>query len=238
LTRNSFSASAKPVIEAVGFDLDGTLYPNYRLNCRLFPFLLRDMRLLLAFGKARDRIRAAQETGTGLPPGRDFYGYQAELTAEILHAPVQAVKEQIERLIYRGWEPHFKKIRLFPYVVETLRALREAGLKLGMLSDFPPEIKLKNLGIDGLWDTALGSEQTGALKPAVRPFMALAQALDTSPEKILYVGNSFRYDVAGAGRAGMYTALVTRRNPPDRPDSALPGFTFYDYRQLRDFVLQ
>lgn len=237
MTRNRPALSAKPVIEAVGFDLDGTLYPNYRLNLRLFPFLLRDTRLLIAFGKARDRIRAEWETGTGLPPGMDFYDYQAELTAKMLRATTESVKERIERLIYRGWEPHFKKIKLFPYVVETLNALRGAGLKLGMLSDFPPEIKLKNLGIDGFWDTAFSSEQTAALKPAPRPFLALAQALNTPPEKILYVGNSIRYDVVGAKRAGMYTALVSGRKAPGRPDSALPGFTFYDYRQLRDFVL-
>jgi putative hydrolase of the HAD superfamily len=229
-------------IEAVAFDLDGTLYPNYRLYVRLLPFILREARLLRAFGKARDTIRAAQETAAP-PRYGDFYDYQAQCIAGMLGADPALVKEKVERLIYRGWEAHFKKIKLFPHARETLETLRQAGLKLGLLSDFPPETKLAYLGIAGFWDSALCSEQIGALKPDRRPFDRLAAALSRKPEQILYVGNSRGYDVMGAKRAGMKTALVTgllsetgadtMSNKNDRS----PDFSFHDYRQLCNFVL-
>ncbi|MDR0316449.1 MAG: HAD family hydrolase [Treponema sp.] len=227
----------RPGIEAVAFDLDGTLYPESSLNVRLVPFILKEWRLLWNFGKARDLIRAEQERSSPLPPSSDFYDHQARLVAQISDADPQLVKERIERFIYRGYEPHFRKIKLFPHVVHTLAALRGAGLKLGMLSDFPPENKLEHLGIAGLWDVVMCSERTGALKPDIRPFATLSAALGVLPERILYVGNNLRYDAAGAKRAGMKTALIAGPLAALSGSRGLVDFTFHDYRQLCKFVL-
>ena len=229
----------RPEIIAVAFDLDGTLYPDYRLNLRLLPFLLKHGRFVAAFGKARNQIRREQE----LDPEflrQDFFNYQARLTAVRLNAPPEQVRRNIDAFIYRGFEPHFTKIRLYPHVKELLTELKEKRYKLGLLSDFPPEIKLKNLGIAGFWDAVLGSETVGALKPAPRPFTELASALGCPPENILYVGNSLLYDVAGAQRSGMKTALLAKPLTPRRQTSGTTkaDFIFHDYRQLRDFVLQ
>jgi putative hydrolase of the HAD superfamily len=219
-------------ITAVAFDLDGTLYPTYRLNVRLLPFLLRHGRLLSALGKARTIIRREQELSpASVHP--HFYDYQAQVTADLLDAPPEQIREKINDLIYRGWERYFSRIKLFPHVRETLAELRAAGLKLGLLSDFPPKVKLEKLGLTDYWDTVSCSEYVGAIKPAVQPFLELAKALGCPPEQVLYVGNSRRYDAAGGRRAGMKTALITRR----RASRTKADFIFHDYRQLRDFVL-
>jgi putative hydrolase of the HAD superfamily len=132
-------------------------------------------------------------------------------------------------------------------VTETLLALKEGGLKLGLLSDFPPETKLKYLNIPDLWDTVLCSETIGALKPDPLPFAELARSMGLPPEKILYVGNSFPYDVAGAKKAGMKAAWVSRgfaarglgarRKSPGAFSGVKADFVFSGYRQLRDYVL-
>ena len=106
---------------ALAFDLDGTLYPNYRLYVRLIPFLLKNQRLLRAMDKARTWLRESGGYST------DFYDTQAALMAEILKKPAGKIKEQTERLIYRGWEPFFNKIGLFPHVRETLDSFRGLG---------------------------------------------------------------------------------------------------------------
>ena len=227
-------------IEGVAFDLDGTLYPNYRLNIKLIPFVLKELRLVNAFGKARNIIREEQKSFPALPD--DFYRYQAGITAKILNIPEEwppeQLKEKIDRLIYLGWEPFFRKIKLFKGVRETLAALRKAGYKLGLLSDFPPETKLEYLGLSDIWDTVLCSERCGALKPHPLSFNELAAAMSLPPEKILYVGNSRPYDVAGASLAGMKTAWV---KSPLFPGSGLkkplPNFSFSNYRQLHNFML-
>jgi len=228
-------------ITAVAFDLDGTLYPNYSLNMRLLPFLFRHWRFLLAFSRARNNIRREQaaQAALALTPQSsmpDFYGRQAQLVAEQLKAQKEEIRERIDRLIYRGWEPFFLKIKPFPHVREVLGEMKAAGLKLGLLSDFPTAAKLEYLGLSGFWNTALCTENIGALKPAALPFEELAKALSCAPEQILYVGNSNRYDVEGAKRAGMKAALLNIGLPVISGIKA--DFTFRDYRQLRDFMLE
>jgi putative hydrolase of the HAD superfamily len=223
-------------IEGVAFDLDGTLYPNYRLHLRILPVILKELRLAAAFGRARSIIRKEQENSSNIES--DFYQYQADIIAKLLSVPADPVKEKIDRLIYKAWEPPFKKIKLFKWVKETIAALRKAGYKLGLLSDFPPETKLEYLGLGGLWDAVLCSESFGTVKPHPLSFKKLATAMSLPPEKILYVGNSRAYDIAGANRAGMKTAWI---KSPLFPGSGLkkplPDFSFNNYRQLSDFML-
>ena len=249
-------------IKAVAFDLDGTLYPNYRLNIRLVPFALKNSRFLLGFQKARkilhsltpaDLAKASPPSDSSPPtphsplPTSYFYDKQAALLGKLLGVQPHIIKEKIEKQIYRGWEPHFQKIKLYPGVIETLEAFRSAGLKLGLLSDFPPETKLKNLGIDSYWDAVLCSERCGVLKPDALPFKKIANALGLVPRQILFVGNSLRYDVGGAKAAGMSAALIYRypfkmglsslQKRVGGNADRLPNFIFKDYRQLCNFVL-
>ena len=234
-------------VKGIAFDLDGTLYPNYRLNIRLLPFLRKEWRLLSAFGKARTIIRKEQEESLktthisapnsqfSTPNSQFFYDYQAELTAKILSSDSELIKEKIELLIYRGWEPLFKKVKLFNGVIEILDALKKAGFKMGLMSDFPPETKIKYLGISDYWDVVHCSEDSGTLKPHPLSFIKLADAMSLPPEKILYVGNSHPYDIVGAGRAGMKTAwlepMFSEKKIPK------PDFSFKNYRQLYNFMI-
>ncbi|MCL2879157.1 MAG: HAD family hydrolase [Treponema sp.] len=230
----------KPGINAIAFDLDGTLYPNYRLNIRLIPFILKELRLMTAFNKARKTFRRNAGKNQG-----DFYAWQAAEVASIISAEPDDVRAKIEKFIYRGWEPYFAKVKLYNGVQHTLEAFRNAGLKLGLLSDFPPENKIKYLGLDSFWVAVLCTEEIGALKPDALPFIKLAGALAVAPGSMLYVGNSYRYDVIGAKNAGMRTALLTRSVwatgfPPGKKNikmNGAPDFVFHDYRQLYNYVL-
>jgi putative hydrolase of the HAD superfamily len=218
---------------AVAFDLDGTLYPDYRLNLRLIPFALRELPLLLAFSAARNRLRGKGGPRETPLPGEDYYGAQARLMAARLGgADPAAVRDKLDRLVYRGWAAHFANIKLYPHVRETLTALRRGGLKLALLSDFPPEEKLRVLGLAELWDLVLCSEVIGALKPDPLPFERLVRGLGLEAPQILYVGNSPAYDIRGAKNAGLRTALIkpwARRSAAD--------FVFFDYRKLAKYVL-
>jgi putative hydrolase of the HAD superfamily len=223
-------------IEGIAFDLDGTLYPNLNLHLKILPIVLKEARLVIAFGKARNIIRKEQEDPSFKKD--DFYLYQAEIVGKILRKPAAQLKEIIERLIYRAWEEPFKKVTLFKGVEKTLGDLKKAGYKLGLLSDFPPDTKLEYLGLRSIWDTTLCSEHCGALKPHPLSFQKLAAAMSLPPEKILYVGNSRPYDVTGAHRAGMKTAWIKHQLIPGKGfRKPHPDFSFSDYRQLHDFML-
>jgi putative hydrolase of the HAD superfamily len=231
----------KKNFDGVAFDLDGTLYANYQFYVRILPFVIKELPLITAWGKARNTIR---RTGANLSGG-DFYKKQAALMGEYLGKEPGALRARHEALVYRGWEEVFKRIPLFPHLKETLREFHGAGLKLGVLSDLPPERKLENMGLSGFWDTQLCSELSGGLKPNKTAFLVLAEKMGLPPERILYVGNSIRYDVLGSKSAGLKAALIVpsllrRRRSGGRTGGKRAGyadFVFSSYRQLSNYVL-
>jgi putative hydrolase of the HAD superfamily len=221
------------MVTAVGFDIDGTLYPPLALYGRLIPFTVAHIPLMLAFHKTR-AIMHNETVGD-----ESFYRRQAAVLAGLLKIDRARAEYTIEEKIYKNWTGVFKSIKPYPHVGETLRRLKEAGYKLGVLSDFPIKEKLVNMKLDGYWDAEVSSEAAGAVKPSAAGFLSLAEKLQTPPENILYVGNSYRFDVEGAAAVGMKTALrvhplrKNRRFPGPKPD-----IVFFDYRDLCQTTLE
>jgi putative hydrolase of the HAD superfamily len=239
-------------IRGVGFDLDGTLYANYKLNIRLIPFVFRHWSLAGAFAEVRSSLHRMKEGQAGekswfsaglrlSTESLSFYDVQAALIADHLKVDSESAKEKIDRLIYRGWEEYFIRIKPFPHVAEVLGSLKASGFRLGLLSDFPPRRKLELLGLGGLFDAVFSTEEFGALKPDPEPFKKLASAMGLPPREILYVGNNPRYDIIGAKKAGMKAALLRRgilsTGFAGGPGARLADFTFRNYRQLPEYVI-
>jgi len=109
--------------------------------------------------------------------------------------------------------------------------LREKGYKLGVMSDFPVQNKLKFLGLED-WDCSFTSESTGYLKPHPEPFFELARQMKLDPQEILYVGNSYSKDVVGAAEVGMKTAHFASSAPAE----SRADFTFRKYSDLFRFI--
>ncbi|MDR1785431.1 MAG: HAD family hydrolase [Spirochaetaceae bacterium] len=220
-------------VRAVAFDIDGTLYPSWKINILMCAYVLKHFSFFAAFNRVRRTLHARGAVGEG------FFTLQAELLAGELGVTPEAAKEAIDRLIYAGFKPYFQRIRPHRDALGTVRAFKAAGLKIALLSDFPPDQKGDVWGIAPLCDAVIGTEDCGALKPSPLPFQALSSALALPPEAILYVGNSVKIDVRGARAAGLKTAFILplwRRilsKPPKEAD-----ISFKTYRQLCQFVLE
>ena len=220
-------------ISAVAFDIDGTLYPAWRLNIRILPFVVRHLRFMRAFNRARTEIRLHQ----GEMPG-GFFDFQTELISKYLKKPPGQVKAFLEKTIYSGWKDMFKSIKPYRFAKEAVIEFKKRGLKIGILSDFIPEQKNDIWGILPYCDAVLGSEEVGALKPSPVPFKALADILGVPCTKILYVGNNVKYDVAGAKAVGMRTACIKNRFLSFLSKKTVkPDIYFSNYRQLLKFML-
>ncbi len=218
-------------IKAVAFDIDGTLYSSARLYFKMIFYVLKYLPFYIKFGKVRKILHKTA-------PVADFYEYQARLLADELHCSADEAKNLIQIIVYDGMKSFFDKLKPFPYAKECIQNLKNAGYKIAILSDFPPEQKGDIWGIKDLCDVCIGSEESGALKPSLYPFGILSRKLNLKNEEILYVGNSKRCDVFGASNAGMKTAYI------------LSGFrkifnikypkadiNFRNYRQLENIVL-
>jgi putative hydrolase of the HAD superfamily len=218
-------------IKAVAFDIDGTLYPSFSLYVRIIPYIIRHFRFYLHYNKVR---RIMHRTA----PLPDFYEYQARLLAEELGCSSARARAMIKLIAYDGLKPYFERIRPFKYVNETFKALREKGLKIALLSDFPPSQKNEIWGLVPYCDLILGSEEIGALKPSKYPFGIMANALGLEPGQILYVGNSVKFDVRGANNAGMKSAIIApllKRIFSKKIKEA--DISFSNYRQFQNIVL-
>jgi len=222
----------KMEIKAVAFDIDGTLYPNARLYAKIAPFFLKNLFFFLKYNKVR---KILHRTG----PLPDFFEYQARLLAEEMGITSAEARNKIDEVVYHGLTPYFKDLKSYPHVYEVFQAFKDAGLRLAILSDFPPRQKGDIWGTLPLCDVVMGSEECGALKPSSYTFGILAEKLGVPAESILYVGNSVRSDVRGAANAGMKTAYIL---PFWRKILHLPlkeaDICFTNYRQLQKIVLQ
>lgn len=101
---------------------------------------------------------------------------------------------------------------VYPDVKPMLADLRQAGLAVGVVSDWGSNLEaiLASLGLDGTLDFVLASGAAGVAKPDPAFFrLALARA-GVDAADALMVGDSYRADVLGARSAGMEGVLLDR----------------------------
>ena len=105
-------------------------------------------------------------------------------------------------------------MRLYPEVPEVLRALRSLGLHVGVVSNNTDEIhgRLRDLGVNALFDAVTFSQEAGANKPA-RPIFDLAlRRAGCAPSEAMHVGDAYEADILGARGAGITPVLVDRED--------------------------
>jgi putative hydrolase of the HAD superfamily len=126
------------------------------------------------------------------------------------------------------------RFRPYPEVPAALAALRAAGLRLVVVSNWDVSLHeaLARTGLAPLVDAAISSAEAGAAKPDPAIFaraLALAGGAG-APAAAVHVGDSTEHDVAGAEAAGIRPILVIRDGTPSPPGlttipdlSALPA---------------
>ncbi|HEX7976400.1 MAG TPA: HAD family hydrolase [Anaerolineales bacterium] len=97
-----------------------------------------------------------------------------------------------------------------PEIPTTLRRLKEAGFRLGVLSnrDNPCQETLAQLGLLPYFDLALVAGELACWKPDPAIFHHAIQRLDLLPEQAVYVGDNYYADIVGARQAGLHPVLL------------------------------
>ncbi|MBI5546514.1 MAG: HAD family hydrolase, partial [Deltaproteobacteria bacterium] len=198
----SGAATGPAQVAGVLFDLDGTLYAPPRLF---------KLRVALACGGDLGMLRHLSSVRHELA-GRSFAS-EAALWDEhhaLLARRCGATVERARRFYDQGFMPAFVEVlrrhaRPRPGLVELVRELAARGVVCCVLSDHGRvEQRLQALGLDaGLFHGCASSAASGALKPAARPFLQMAQRFQVPPARWLVVGDRADTDGAGAAAAGM-----------------------------------
>jgi putative hydrolase of the HAD superfamily len=116
------------------------------------------------------------------------------------------------------------RFRAYPDVPGALRALRDAGHRLVVVSNWDVSLHdmLRSTQLAELVDGAISSAEAGAAKPDPRIFAAALALAGGSADGALHAGDSIEFDVAGACAAGWRGVLVARGGPPRRVPSGVP----------------
>ncbi len=117
-----------------------------------------------------------------------------------------------------------------PGVIETVRYLADQGVRLGVTSSavYTPFLlwTLDRFGILGEFSDVLTSADAGFYKSHPGIYLASARRLGSDPDRIVHVGDSFRFDVEGARAAGLTTVWV--QGGRDTPDGVPADLTLLD----------
>ncbi len=101
---------------------------------------------------------------------------------------------------------------VFPDVLPALDALRAAGIRMGVISNFVwggVEL-IHDLGLAKHFDALTVSARVGFQKPHEGIFKHALDALRVAPERAMHIGDSYRADVFGARRMGIRPVLIDR----------------------------
>ncbi len=121
----------------------------------------------------------------------------------------------------------FATLDVHPDVVDGVRALRGAGLRLATLSNggaHVAEALLDRAGIRGEFERVLSVEDAGVWKPAPGAYHHAARELGVEPSGVVLVA-VHPWDVDGAGRAGCATAILDRAGAPYPAHARPPDHT-------------
>ena len=103
-----------------------------------------------------------------------------------------------------------------PWIKETLDALRDQGMKLGLISNIislsaAPHF-LKEYGVRDYMDCMVLSSAAGIRKPSAEIFRIAERELGLGPEELAYVGDTLSRDVKGVRNAG-WRLMIQIKNP-------------------------
>ena len=188
-------------VDAIAFDLDGTLLDTIDDLAAAVNALLHELRLSPLpqatirdlVGKGMSNLLARALALVGAPPLADVE--REELLARYQH-------------IYGGFLG--RHTRPFPGMEEGLTRLRQEGFQLAVVTNKATRFvrpHLEAAGIAAYFAVVIGGDDAPRKKPDAAPMLLAAQRLGVVPGRLLMVGDSGN-DVAAARAAGCPVLVV------------------------------
>ncbi len=186
-------------LDAVLFDLDGTLVDSARdlmdaVNAVLAEEGLRAVDLDETRAMIGDGARVLLERAlarTGGDPG--------------------AAPGLLPRLLALYEAGASRHTRPYPGVVETLEALRAAGLRLAVVTNKPERaarLVLADMGLDRYFEAVIGGDTLPRRKPDPAPVHEALRRLGVAPDRAAMVGDN-HHDVEAGRAAGLRVVAVS-----------------------------
>jgi 2-haloalkanoic acid dehalogenase type II len=227
-------------LRAVFFDFAGTLFSSRDLRDSHLA-QLRAVADTVGVQVSDDELRAAYRQGVGVAyraiatqPAylhRELFARSFAGTAEALGARLD--DEACDALVDRQYASTLDSTVLRPDCLDTLRALRERGLRTQVVSNIDDEQLdglVDRLGLATVLDSWTSSESARSCKPDARIYQVALEESGCDAREVLFVGDTVEHDVTGPKAQGMATALLVA--------DARPGTDHTRSAGGADFVLE
>jgi putative hydrolase of the HAD superfamily len=216
-------AGRRPV--AVVFDWGGTLTPFHTLDLAdlwsaaariLAPDRAGELTAALLEAERESWERVAREAGMVSATLHDLLARASERTGVTFE---EAVRDRALEAHLEAWTPH---TLTDPEAEPLLRALRDRGIRIGLLSNthWPREWHERILARDGvldLIDVRVYTSELRHTKPHAEAFRAVLAPLGVEPEDAVMVGDRPFDDIGGAQALGMRAVLLPNDVVPSAP---------------------
>lgn len=126
-----------------------------------------------------------------------------------------------------------------PGAEEILHRLRQAGVRIGLLTNGAASLQREKIETSGLgmhFDAAVVSGEIGTGKPAPEIFHHLLEHLGVGADETLMVGNSLARDIVGGRRAGLKTCWLALDGEVEPAGLVEPDFTIRALGELPRIV--
>src|SRR5690606_5868619 len=123
-------------------------------------------------------------------------------------------------------------------VKETLRIIKDRGVKLGFLSNLTSnmlETNISNSGLDGMFDVVLSTDEIRTYKPSSEAYQLGTDALNLQRNETGFVAFA-GWDAAGAKTFGYRTFWNNRANAPMEELGSAPDEVSGDFEKLIEFI--
>ncbi|HEY7629640.1 MAG TPA: haloacid dehalogenase type II [Thermoleophilaceae bacterium] len=194
---------------------------------------------------------ALREGDTGAENGRVLGQRWEEIQYELVSGPYKPYKQILAESLAawageRGYTLRdsdaddlvrsMRSWQAFPDTFPALTRVREAGMKLAIISNTDRDIiehSLKHLRVP--FDDVFVAEDAGAYKPSDDVFRQAFERFGEDPADIIHVAFGFKYDIPPAQRFGCRTAWVNRYAEP-APGEERPDYEWRDLWGLAEYA--
>jgi len=232
---------------AVFFDLGGTLFSYRDVGRWTFDALLASAKRLGVEAEPREIGRAYRDASN--TANRQFVDRSYYLHSDLFRETFKLFADRLGRVPSEDFVEYsvaalrdalVGNMTLRPDCLDTLRALKERGLYLSIVSNIDDDYLMPMVadsGLDSILDHWTSSEEARSCKPDPGFFRLALEKADCQPEQVLFVGDSPTHDIRGARGVGMTTVLIVEDDAGSiLQDGREPTAPDHEIRALSDLI--
>jgi len=136
------------------------------------------------------------------------------------------------------WDYFLNHVKVYPEVKDTLKKIRQAGVRIAIVSDGDLSLRIRKArktGLTKLVDQIVASEEVIFEKPFSAIFTLTLSRLKLEPANCIMLGNNYKSDIRGAQLVGIRAGIFNpsaKSNLIGQDGTIVPDFTIVRFSEI------